>query len=198
MDTDVSIYRLIFSFILINCFLQFPALCQQYNRLFVLNLMELKLDYKQPKGFSEKDSLVSVKCKDPKLYMPTALIYSLVNEDSSIIIGFGNFIADRNRHDYDPIVNILSHKASRADSAYFKPIIYNKENANGKFNADLAVQYSKNCSEAFLSKYNNDMYVEVGKKGRGEFTIAFYFTDKAKDRAMELIKHAFNILKFKP
>jgi len=125
------------------------------------------------------------------------LIYSITNKDRSIIIGFGNLITNQGRYDYDPVVNILRRKKSEADSVYFKPIVYDQKTARNEFNGDLVVQYSRHCSEPFLKKYNNDRYVLVGKKGVGEFTVVFYFTDKAKERALNMIKNTSEILRFK-
>lgn len=196
IHTTNSTFKWIFICILVNSLLQLPAFGQKYDRMFKIDLNELKLDYKKPKGFLERDSITSVRCKDSRLYLPTTLIYSIVNKDSSIIIGFGDFITDHGQYDYDPVVNILRRKKSEADSVYFRPIVYDQKIAGSEFNGDLAVQYSPHCSEAFLKKYNNDRYILVGKKGVGEFTIAFYFTDKAKDRALTMIKNASQILKF--
>lgn len=173
--TSNSTFKGIFICIVAYSVLQLPVFGQKYNRIFNINISELNLKYNKPKGFTERDSVTSVKCKDARLYLPTVLIYSIINKDSSIIIGFGDFIRYGGQHDYDPVVNMLRRKKNEADSVYFRPIVYDQKTARSEFNGDLAVQYSPHCSDPFLKKYNNDRYVLVGKKGVGEFTVKSFF-----------------------
>ncbi|WP_421940572.1 hypothetical protein [Pedobacter sp.] len=178
-------------------FLQMSAFCQKYDRIFKICLDELNLEYTLPAGFSERDSTTSFKCKDDLYNKTTTLVYSVINKDSSIIIGFGDFIRDRGQQYYEPVSNILKRQKSEADSLHFSSLVYHQQKADKKFNADNAVEYTKNCSDAFLDKYNNDRYVLAARKGKGEFTIVFYFTDAAKDKALQLVREASGILKFR-
>lgn len=168
---------------------------QVYNRIFSNAIAQVGLEFKMPKGFKEKDSVTLYNCGDRKMRIGT-IIYSLINKDSSVVIAFFN-IMNTGGGKYNPAENIVRTRNYHADSVKNTTFLYDEKLVKSTLNADVAGEFSRNCPNNFLEKYNNNRVVFLANKILGEASIVYFYTDKAKPVIKEIIKDNAKILTFK-
>jgi len=184
-------FILTFTFVLCN--LKVDA--QHYSRIFDKSLKDVGLEFRKPKGFRDRDSITLYNCGNNKMRAGT-IIYSMVNEDSSLIIAFFNLTKSGNEN-YDPLDNVIRQKNYYADSIKNSVLLYNKAMAKKIYNADVAGEFSRDCPISFLGRYNTNRTVFIANSDFGEASIMYFFTDNIKKDITKIIKETSGMLRFK-
>ena len=168
------------------------ASAQVFDRKFNSGLKRAHLEFKMPSTFSEKDSTGrQMVCR-----AGGSIIYTIVNQDSSIIIGFFNFIGTPYTDGRTAVNNILNGKRYYQDTTASKPIVHTAEFAKSAFNADAAVEYSRNCTQT-VNGYNNMRIVSIANNKFGEGNIIYFYKDKGKPDFDKFIQGNTAMLRFK-
>lgn len=172
----------------------YSATAQKYDRIFLYTLNKVNLKFKMPKGFKERDSITLYNCYDDRPPIGT-IIYTIVSNDSNVVIGFFN-IGSLEKRIAKPSIEALRMKNYYADSTNYTVQTYDRQFSQKNFNADEAGEFSRSCPRIFLDKYTNNRIVYIANNKYGTANMVYFYTDKAKPYIKDLLLQHAGMLKF--
>jgi len=165
-------------------------------------LKEQNVSFAFPNDYIERDAGFNYDCWDATI--ADGLVYSMVNIDSSVLIALSF-----NPYPSESMLSKIMwwNPSYDPDSSYIKTIRRLADTVNSKINwhpkwskkakAEVCAAFSRNCRINVLEKYPNNRFVLFAKKGRGFFTIVYFYTDEAKPKIDNEINRTAGMLKFR-
>lgn len=185
-------------FFLFNCKLH--AQEQPKDFVFNSNLKACQMSFTPNNKFTEFEGAHNYSCGDDVRY--NALFYTMVNKDSSIVIGFTLMKATPKhmqamlgpKADFN--TNYIKNAKYLADTINHKLIFYKPTYIKQKFNADDVVEYYRACLTPYNGKYPFKKVVIGVKRDIGQFEIIYFYTKAAEKNIDKVIKNTAGIIKY--
>jgi hypothetical protein len=167
-----------------------------------ISLKACHMIYTPDKEFGEYEGLQDYRCANGEQNL--ALAYTMVNKDSSIVIGLALMKATPKRFQAllgpgaDFNTNYLRSAKYLADTINHKLIFYKSAYSKQKFNADDAGEYYRSCPTPYKGKYPYKRVVFGFKKDTAQFEIVYFYNKVSEKRIDKVIRNTAGIIKFKP
>lgn len=175
---------------------------QSKDRILKIDLLELNISYRQPRGFIESDSTEAVNFANGHFH--NALDYSLKTNKADIIVGISfqhlappSDFVKRLAPNYDPNKNYLHYTELRADTTKEKVVFYSKEYCRKKFNADVGAKFCMTSNRSFRGKYPYCKVVILHKENRSDIMLLYFYTDESRKELDRIIKQTAGMLRYK-
>lgn len=166
------------------------------------NMKEINAEFTLPENFKSLDAGRRWPCGDWN--HTNAMLYTIVNSDSSVRIGFSVIgrLTDRTNErikkrnpDYDPNNNVIVTAKDNADTINNELIMY-KPSYLEKFNADQGGEYVRNCTLPYEDIYPYNKVVFISKDGRGHVEISYFYKEEMKEEIDSLIHETAGIVRY--
>lgn len=165
-----------------------------------LDLVACHMTYTLDKKFSEYEGLQDYRCAVDE--QNNALDYTVINKDSSIVIGLALMAATPKRFQQilgpgaDFNTNYIRSAKYMADTISHKLILYKPAYTKEKFNADDAGEYYHDCPIPYKGKYSKRKVVFGFKKDTAQFEVVYFYNKTGEKNIDKVIKNTAGILKF--
>lgn len=166
------------------------------------NMEKVNAEFTLPENFKSLDAGRRWPCGDWN--HTNAMIYTIVNRDSSVRIGFSVIgrLTDRTYEriksrnpDYNPNDNGINTAKHKADTINNELVIYGT-NYLKKFNADQGGEYVRNCTLPYEDIYPYNKVVFISKDGRGHVEISYFYKEEMKDQIDSLIQETAGLVRY--
>lgn len=165
---------------------------------FKADLEASQMTYTVDRNFDEFEGIHKYSCASGE--QNNALLYTVINKDSSIVIGFTLMPPLSKEMMSDPKIdyehNYIKTARSMADTINHKLILYKPEYVKAKFNADDVGEYYRACPIPYNGKYPFRKIVFGAKKATGQFEVIYFYNNKAAKDVDKVIKATAGIIRF--
>lgn len=181
-------------------------LYSQNNKIFNIELQELGLEYKFPKGFIDSDTSELVVAA-PRLLLGTTHL-QLESKDKNIVIAFilppkltvedsvkwGKTFSERMPNRNEGYLRVSKHFA---DTINGKIVVYPPEKAKWVFNADHAGEYDLRQTIPYHGEYDKCKVVYIQKHEQSFAQMLYFYNEAGADKVDSCIKATQGMLKYK-
>ena len=171
------------------------AKAQVYDKVFKACLVTGNFEFKMPQDYHEINNKPTPGCWDDNVPI-ASIIYTIANEDSSVVIGFFTIRGNPYYDGRTAISNITSRKIYFQDTIEKKSVIHSVDYARSAFNAEIAIEYSRRCTQA-ANGFSNITIVSIGNTRFGEGNMIYFYKDKVKPDIDKIIQGNTAMLRFK-